>query len=48
MRDRVSGKGEGIAVDIEMGYSTDREVFYSSFYSSNSFSDVLIEQLIKD
>ena len=47
-RNNKSYEGEGINVDLDVGYSTNSVVFYKSFFSPNTFSDKLIEQLIKE
>ena len=41
-----SYEGEGIDVDIDVGYSKNKKIFYSTFFTSDSFSDKLISQII--
>ncbi len=43
-----SYEGDGINVDLNIDYPIKRDEFYNSFFSSNKFSDNLIEDLIKE
>ncbi|PKD18082.1 hypothetical protein APR41_18000 [Salegentibacter salinarum] len=38
---------EGVPVDYELNYPTERFKFYKSFYSNNKFSDLAIEKVLK-
>ena len=42
-----SYEGVGIDVDIDVGYSKNKKIFYSSFFNSDIFSDKLINEIIK-
>ena len=41
-------EGNGIDVDVNFEYSKDKNLFYNSFFSSNKFSDKLINQIIEN
>lgn len=41
-------EGEGIDVDVNFEYSKDKNLFYSSFFSSKKFSDKLVNQIIEN
>ena len=43
-----SYEGDGINVDLDIGYPIKRDEFYNSFFNSNEFSDKLIEKLIQE
>ncbi|MBZ9728430.1 S41 family peptidase [Salegentibacter sp. JZCK2] len=38
---------EGVPVDYELNYPTERSEFYKNFYRNNSFSDLAIEKIIE-
>lgn len=41
-------EGDGIDVDVNFEYSKDKNLFYSSFFSSKKFSDKLVDQIIEN
>lgn len=41
-------EGDGIDVDDNFEYSKDKNLFYSSFFSSKKFSDKLVNQIIEN
>lgn len=41
-------EGDGIDVDVNFEYSKDKNLFYSSFFSSKKFSDKLVNQIIEN
>ena len=41
-------EGEGIEVDINFDYPQNKNLFYNSFFTSNKFSDKLINQIIEN
>ena len=41
-------EGEGIEVDINFEYPQNKNLFYNSFFTSNKFSDKLINQIIEN
>ena len=44
----IVDEGDGINVDLDIGYPIKRDEFYNSFFNSNEFSDKLIEKLIQE
>jgi len=44
----TSYEGDGIDVDLDVGYSKNRADFYQSFFAPKPFSDKLLEKLIEE